>query len=45
MWKLTKYKIKGAFSGLRYFMVTEKPLKMMKNALYFTLKAVFFQDI
>ena len=31
---------KGAFSGLRQFLATESPLKMMKNAFYFTLKAL-----
>ena len=30
-----------ALSGLRQFLVTESPLKMMKNAIYFTLKALF----
>ena len=33
--------LKGALSGLRYFLETESPLKMMKNAFYFTLKALF----
>ena len=28
--------IKGALSGLREFLATESPLKMMKNAFYFT---------
>ena len=32
---------KGALSGLRYFLVTESPLKMMENAFYFTLKGLF----
>ena len=27
---------KGALSGLSQFLATESPLKMMKNALYFT---------
>ena len=27
---------KGAFSGLRKFLAIENPLKMMKNAFYFT---------
>ena len=31
--------IKGALSGLRQYFATERPLKMMKNAFYFTLKA------
>ena len=29
----------GALSGLRQFLATKTPLKMMKNAFYFTLKA------
>ena len=28
--------LKGALSGLRQFLATESPLKMMKNAFYFT---------
>ena len=32
---------KGALSDLRQFLATESPLKMMKNAFYFTLKAFF----
>ena len=32
--------IKGALSGLRQFLSTESPLKMMKNAFYFTSKAL-----
>ena len=35
------YSIKGAFSGLTQFFATESPLKMMKNAFYFTLKSLF----
>ena len=31
-------KFKGALSYLRQFLATESPLKMMKNAFYFTLK-------
>ena len=31
---------KGAFSGLRQFLAAESPLKMMKNAFYFTSKAL-----
>ena len=33
--------IKGALSGLRQFLAIENPLKMMKNAFYFTSKALF----
>ena len=48
-WLLSKAKkkkaflcnIKGAFSGLRPFLATGSPLKMMKNAFYFTSKALF----
>ena len=32
---------KGALSGLRQFLAAKNPLKMMKNAFYFTLKALF----
>ena len=31
--------IKGALSGRSQFLGTESPLKMMKNAVYFTLKS------
>ena len=31
---------KGALSDLRQFLATESPLKMTKNAFYFTLKPV-----
>ena len=33
--------LKTQLSGLRHFSATEIPLKMMKNAFYFTLKALF----
>ena len=33
--------LKGALTGLRQFLATESPLKKMKNAFYFTSKAVF----
>ena len=33
--------LKGALSGLRQSLTTESPLEMMKNAVYFTLKALF----
>ena len=36
--------IKGALSGLRQFLATESPLKLMKNA-YFTSKALFVLKI
>ena len=37
--------IKGALLGLRQFLETKNPLKMMKNAFYFILKAVFVLEI
>ena len=37
--------LKGALSGLRQFLTTENPLKMMKNAFYFTSKALFVLKI
>ena len=37
--------IKVALSGLRQLLATESPLKMMGNAFYFTLKALFFLKI
>ena len=33
--------IYGAHSGLRQFLATGNSLEMMKNAFYFTLKALF----
>ena len=36
-----RMRFNDALSGLRQFLVTENPLKMMKNAIYFTLKALF----
>ena len=38
-------RFKGALSGLRRFLATESPLKMMKNGFYFTLKALFVLEI
>ena len=35
----------GAPSGLRKFLATESPLKMMKNAFYFTSKTLFVLKI
>ena len=37
--------LKSALSGLRHFLATESPLKMMKNAVYFTSKALFVLKI
>ena len=36
---------KGALSGLRQLLATESSLKMIKNAFYFTLKALFILKI
>ena len=38
-------KLKGALSDLRQYLATESPLKMMKNAFYFTLKVLFVLKI
>ena len=38
-------KVKGALWGLRQYLATESPLKMMKNAFYFTLKVLFVLKI
>ena len=51
--KLTKYYVhncrqdifKGTLSGLRYFLETESPLKIMKNAFFFTAKSHFVLEI
>ena len=37
--------VKEALSGLRQFLATESPLKMMKNACYFTSEASFVLKI
>ena len=37
--------IKGQLSGLRQFLAIESPLKMIKNAFYFTFKALFVLKI
>ena len=36
---------KGTLSGMRQFLATESPLKMLKNAVCFTLKALFVLKI
>ena len=41
----SKYNIKGALSGLRQFLTTESPLKMMKNTFYFNSNALFVLKI
>ena len=38
-WKVNGFK--GAFSGLRQFLATESSLKLMKNALYFSVRTLF----
>ena len=43
--KACRPNFKGALSGLRQFLATESPLKMMKNAFYFTSKALFVLKI
>ena len=47
MWQFTLLVImfKGALQGLRQFLITESPLKVTKNAFYFTLKAIFVLKI
>ena len=40
-----KVYIKGLLLGLRQFLVTESPLKVMKNAFCFTLKIVLVLKI
>ena len=37
--------LQGALSGLRSFLATESPLKIIKNAFYFTSKALFIPKI
>ena len=36
---------KGAFSGLRRFLTTKSPLKLVKKAFCFTLKSLFVLKI
>ena len=38
-------KLKGPLSGLRQFRTTERPLKIIKNVFYFTLKAFFVLEM
>ena len=42
---LSALSFKGVLSGLRQFLATESPLKMMKNAFYFISKALFLLKI
>ena len=50
-WSLSEFILKpliyfnGALSGLRQFLATESPLKIMKNAFYFTSKTFFVLEI
>ena len=37
--------LKGTLSGLRQFLATEIPLKLMKNTFYFTSEALFVLNI
>ena len=37
--------LKGTLSSLRQFLATENPLQMMKNAFYFTFKALLVLKI
>ena len=43
--KIELQTLKDALSGLRQFLATESPLKTMKNAFYFTSKALFVLKI
>ena len=43
--KIDNSSIKGALSGLRQFLAAESSSKMMKNAFYFTAKALFVLKI
>ena len=38
-------RVKGALLGLRQFLATESSLKLMKNAFYYTSKALFVLKI
>ena len=39
--KKSSFELQGALSSLRQFLAAESPLKVMKNAFYFTSKALF----
>ena len=43
--QLLAHSVKGALSGLRQFLATECPLKIMKNVFYFTWNALFVLKI
>ena len=36
-----KFQVKDALSGLKQYLATDHPLKVMNNTFYFTLKALF----
>ena len=40
-----RYIFKAALAGPRQFLAAKSPLKMMKNAFYFTSKALFVLKI
>ena len=42
---IVQYKATRALSDLRQYFATESPLKMIKNAFYFTSKALFVLKI
>ena len=44
-YSVTLRQIKGALSGLKQYLANESPLKMMKNAFYLTLTALFILNI
>ena len=46
-WKISSVVpvFKGSLSGLRQFLATESPLKVMKNAFYFISKSLFVLKI
>ena len=41
MKRVIKRKVRGTLSGLRQFLASENPFKIIKNAFYFTLKPLF----
>ena len=42
---LSKKLTRGTLSGLRHFLATERPLKIMDNAFYFIFKPLFILEI
>ena len=46
-WRLDEdsSELKDTLSGLRQFLANESPIKMLKNAFYSTLKALFVLKI